>query len=637
MHTTPIPIQQGQTLAEALKLAGYPNIPTNVILNKALTGVGATYMEIHAQRNSIIIEPNVPVIEGKVNEHKNCLGVYKGCTVANIKTYLLNQAITYKKLLTTPESFKTILEAVAQLNANENTKVNLYQDYFCLFDECEKIGQDYDYRNEIAYPIQCFYDFENKAFVSATPVELINKELTKLGFTELKVEPQNFDHKVDLELITVNNKDIDLEIQAKLQSLLDSNSKGIFVFYNSIKGIKALIKQFNIKPENYTIFCSDSRVNELKSKELNVQTEVNSYTIRRINFLTSRYFSAVDFKLKLCPDILLITNQSIASHSKIDPSSEAIQIQGRFRTPQPNGKRFSSLCHITDLIQYTYLKTEQINEKLQVWLTSVTQLKQRYQETTNEIIRMALLQEYRQNPLFKYLDSPDFSAEFRLNLFSLINLHYTERVKEAYSSSENLFQAYTDANYFNITHIDKLILDFSFDILNNKKVIIKKDPQKTQIETIINMLERGIDGDEILSLHKNEPDQYVNIQNTIQAIKLLGIESISKLKTFAAIEKILTPALKFKESEERRFHKDIISQIFYQFSNNLFQPISETTIQEQLQQIYNAHDIINKNGKPFIVRKSTIEDYFDQNHNKDKRTYTLKALLPHLQLKINEL
>jgi len=637
MQTTPIPIQQGQNLAEALKLAGHPNIPTNVILNKALTGIGATYMEIHAQRNSIIIEPNVPVIVGKVNEHKGCLGVYKGCKPAKIKKYLLNPAITFKKLLTTPESFKSILEAVAQLNANDNTKINLYQDYFCLFDECEKIGQHYDYRNDIAYPIQCFYDFDNKAFVSATPVGLINDKLTELGFSELKVTPIDFDHKVDLELITVNNKDIDIEIQAKIQSLLDSNSNGIFVFYNSIKGIKALIQQFNIKPENYTIFCSDSRVNELKSQKINVKTEVNSSTIRRINFLTSRYYSAVDFKLKLCPDILLITNQSIASHSKIDPSSEAIQIQGRFRTPQPNGKRFNTLCHITDLMQYSYLKPEQINEKLQVWLTSVTQLKQRYQEPTNEIIQMALLQEYRQNPLFKYLDSPDFSAEFRLNLFSLINLHYIERVKEAYSSPENLFQAYTDANYFNITHTNKCFLDISFDVLNNKKAIKKSDPQKIQIETIINMLEREIEGDKILSLHKNEPDQYVNIQNTIQAIELLGIESISKLKTFAAIEKMLTPALKFKESEERRFHKDIITQILNEFSDQLNQPISENAIQNQLQQIYNAHDLIKNNGKPFKVTKSTIEQYFDQNHNKEKSTYTLKSLLSHLQFKINDL
>ena len=34
-----------------------PEIPTNTILYKKLTGLGATYGEITAKRNSIIIEP----------------------------------------------------------------------------------------------------------------------------------------------------------------------------------------------------------------------------------------------------------------------------------------------------------------------------------------------------------------------------------------------------------------------------------------------------------------------------------------------------------------------------------------------------------------------------------------------------
>ena len=38
-----------------------PEIPTNTILYKRLTGLGATYGELKAQRNSIIIEPNKPV------------------------------------------------------------------------------------------------------------------------------------------------------------------------------------------------------------------------------------------------------------------------------------------------------------------------------------------------------------------------------------------------------------------------------------------------------------------------------------------------------------------------------------------------------------------------------------------------
>ena len=59
-----------------------PEIPTNTILYKKLTGLGATYGEITAKRNSIIIEPNVPVIIGKCNDPKhkddNLFGVYEG-------------------------------------------------------------------------------------------------------------------------------------------------------------------------------------------------------------------------------------------------------------------------------------------------------------------------------------------------------------------------------------------------------------------------------------------------------------------------------------------------------------------------------------------------------------------------------
>ncbi len=62
METTTLELHHNEWLSDALRRGGYgENIPTNVILDKTLTGVGATYCEIHAKRNSIIIEPNVPV------------------------------------------------------------------------------------------------------------------------------------------------------------------------------------------------------------------------------------------------------------------------------------------------------------------------------------------------------------------------------------------------------------------------------------------------------------------------------------------------------------------------------------------------------------------------------------------------
>ena len=63
-------IRKGEYFADALKRAGKDFIPTNCIINKLLPGLGATHCELTAQRKSIIIEPNVPVIESKAKKHK---------------------------------------------------------------------------------------------------------------------------------------------------------------------------------------------------------------------------------------------------------------------------------------------------------------------------------------------------------------------------------------------------------------------------------------------------------------------------------------------------------------------------------------------------------------------------------------
>ena len=71
-----------------------PEIPTNTILYKRLTGLGATYGELKAQRHSIIIEPNKPVISGKCADPKHCndnlFGVFEGVYPDDIVKYLKN-------------------------------------------------------------------------------------------------------------------------------------------------------------------------------------------------------------------------------------------------------------------------------------------------------------------------------------------------------------------------------------------------------------------------------------------------------------------------------------------------------------------------------------------------------------------
>ena len=88
-------IKKGEWLLDALKRIGYDLIPTNTILDKTLTGLGATHSEIHSKRNSIIIEPNVTVILGKLNNNENLEAVYEKYLPYNIKKYLSPHRLQY--------------------------------------------------------------------------------------------------------------------------------------------------------------------------------------------------------------------------------------------------------------------------------------------------------------------------------------------------------------------------------------------------------------------------------------------------------------------------------------------------------------------------------------------------------------
>jgi hypothetical protein len=89
-------------------------IPTNTIFLKNLTGIGATHIELNiAKRNSIIIEPNVPVIIGKTEGREDVLGIYEGITKQDVERYLRTDT-EYKKIVTTPESFSKVISALSQ-------------------------------------------------------------------------------------------------------------------------------------------------------------------------------------------------------------------------------------------------------------------------------------------------------------------------------------------------------------------------------------------------------------------------------------------------------------------------------------------------------------------------------------------
>lgn len=118
MNKQYLTISKGEHLVDVLG-----SIPTNTIVCKTLTGCGATTSEILATRHSIIIEPNVPVIEGKASKHPELLGVFEGITTEYIEAYLnTTPEGGYYKIMTTPESYAKVHSAIT------HTKGTPYKD-----------------------------------------------------------------------------------------------------------------------------------------------------------------------------------------------------------------------------------------------------------------------------------------------------------------------------------------------------------------------------------------------------------------------------------------------------------------------------------------------------------------------------
>jgi len=326
-----IPVGKGCTLKTVLD-----KIPTNTVLNKTICGIGATWLEIEAERHSIIIEPNVPVIEGKLKEHSNLFGVKEGVSAEDITNYI-NENKEFIKLMTTPESFGKVKKALSELYPNYR------KDFFLLFDECDKIVEDIDFRSTIALPVDEFFKFKNKAMVSATPVIPVDPRFEEQDFQMLTVKP-DYDHKRDLYLYPTNNT------YNTLRKILDSiepdNKEPICIFFNSTDGIDEIISLLGVKDES-KIYCGTESVEKLrergyKSVSDSLFTDSGKIKLNRYNFFTSRFHSAVDIKIDSKPIIILLTELFLAPHSKIDARTDAIQIAGRFR------KGISNYIHITN-------------------------------------------------------------------------------------------------------------------------------------------------------------------------------------------------------------------------------------------------------------------------------------------------
>ena len=578
----------------------YPVIETNTILNKTITGIGATYSEIKAPRHSIIIEPTKPVIYGKTQDPKhkddNLLRVYEKVYPDKIAEYIKKSIRQHKwvKILTTPESFRKVQDAFEKLDIDIR-----FDGYFLLFDEVQKTVKDCDYRQDITLPMDLFFECRDKAIVSATPPTKY-ADTRFDDFQMVKLCP-DYDYRMDLQLYTTNNV---LQRTRELIESLSSDDRPIFFFVNSTDLILSLMKQLGILEES-AVFCSEKSVDKLRG--LKFRKAYEDWEVKRMsryNWLTSRFNSAFDIEIPELPNVVMLTECYIAEYTMIDPYMDAVQIVGRFR----NG--VNGIYHITNCDKRNPIKTKaQIEESFKAQQYVYNYLGTMAYSASTVCQREEFRRAQATIPFTRFLDENN-----KVDPYKVDNYIDEETVKVTYNNCNNLLKAYEECGYFNVTHSYK---PYKFGDSERLKIESKSASIKEKRKEIVAQLEQlGVCETEAECQYKR--DLAFADSQIVEAYDLLGKDEIERLKY--SVTKI-REAIILKKHQMKAHATDAILLI-----NSFFYPqqwYSAKTIKEKIKEIFTELNIPTTKA----ITSHTINEYFEAREQKKKagRGYFLIA------------
>lgn len=599
MKIKEITIKRGQHLSDVCA------IESNTILCKTLTGLGATYSEIKADRDSIIIEPNQPAIIGKcksaVHKKDNLFGVMQKVTTDDVVDYLERTIAEKKriKILSTPESFYKVK------NAFEEIEENIYVRCFLLLDECQKFVQDNDYREDITPPIEDFFRFDNKAMVSATPILPSDPRFEEQGFSLVQIIP-DYEYRKEISIIHTNNVLEALKVTIPQIQEAQTEPRSICFFINSTDMIYQLMQKLGIVEES-AVFCATKSVDKLKRKGFkNAYENWDKSKMKRYNFFTSRFYTALDIELEEKPDVVFVTEPYFSEYTAIDPATDVVQAIGRFRTGT------SSLTHIVNTHSGFPIRTKEgIREYLQASAHAYKVLQNLYECATTIETR------YAYKAALEVLPFKRMMRNGQIDYFAIDNYIDEQLVKSAYNNIDLLISKYEATP--TLTPKRATALKYSFGDsdrlkLENKATTVKE--ARKQIVTILETLKTDTNV-ELVQSHITELRQIDPF--IVEAYECVGKEVI-EINNYSY--KKIKEAMILKKYRVETSGTEFVQLIKNSFKSN--QKYTHKYIKEELQRLYNVLGIAPKK----TITAQTIKEFFNVEPCKIKGQRAFQLLEP---------
>lgn len=300
------------------------------ILNKGVTGCGATSVAIEDEHKTIICSPRINLIKNKVGQHEGLLGVFGDVKNDEIVAYL--EKAETPKIMVTYDS----LPRLAKLIDDKS-------DWRVVVDEYQYLLIDSGFRSDKAIALlDVLNEFDYVTYLSATPIadKYIQQmeQFKDAPYTELiwgdRVE------KIEVERIVsakpINNA---IEIVRNYQNGnfpedRDAVSKECVIFLNSVTNIANIVRQTELSPEDVNIIVADSEENRKLVKQIGKGFDIGTIPLegephKMFTLCTSTAFAGCDFYSTCASTFVISDNKKV--HTSIDIATELAQIAGRQR------------------------------------------------------------------------------------------------------------------------------------------------------------------------------------------------------------------------------------------------------------------------------------------------------------------
>jgi hypothetical protein len=359
--------------------------------------------------------------------------------------------------------------------------------------------------------------------------------------------------------------------------------------------IHALMNKLSLA-EQSAVFCSEKSADKLKQLKFKAAYEDwDNAKMKQVNWMTSRFYSALDIELDEQPNVLMITDVYIAQWTMFDPFTDSVQVVGRFR----NG--VSSFTHISN---YDY----RIPYHARLFFQAKCECDKSIYESMTTFYKDAPTDEYRAAyyDVLQVLPYKKFLKEDgQVNYFKIDNYIDEETVKVLYSNSDQLLAAYNQSCYFNV--INKPF-NYKFSDYERLKIESKAASIREKRKEIVTQLEQLGDCETEAECQYKRDLAFADSE-IVEAYDLLGKAEIERLRY--SVTKI-REAVILKKHQVKAYATDAIHLI-----NTFFYPqkwYSAKTIKEKIKEIFTELEIPTSKA----ITSRTITEYFDAREQKKR-------------------